>query len=114
MNPSCDVVRTFLPAYLDDEASPLSRTVLERHLDTCAACTRRAEGLERLRETVRRAWVPTPVPEALRRRVEALCSDRRPRPREALVAGLAGLAVGLTVWRGPWLRWRRPRSPGRR
>ena len=107
MSPSCETVQTFLSVYLDGERSPLAREDLERHLASCETCALEAEGLQRLREEVQRAWVPAAVPEGLRREVEALRGDRRPhRHRRVMmvgsaVAALAVLLVGVLLPASP-------------
>ncbi|PTL80971.1 anti-sigma factor [Vitiosangium sp. GDMCC 1.1324] len=102
MSPSCESVRTFLSAYLDGEATPLPRGDVERHLESCPACAREAEDLRNLRSVVRSAYVPAAVPAGLRRSVESLRADRRPRRRLVALGGaLAALAAALVVFLVP-------------
>ena len=76
----CNRVRRLIFLWVDREAGALPRRGLERHLEACVDCRRRAEELERLillvRTRCRREHVPDGLAERIRRHIEDL------RPRE--------------------------------
>lgn len=59
---TCDEVRDRLVPFEDGELGPSEAALVERHLDTCTACARFADGVAR---------VELPAPPAVDRRLEA-------------------------------------------
>lgn len=92
----CTTARETLSALLDGEAGGLEQSAVDRHLATCADCTRFAAGLVVLHRTVRVApadAVPDLTTAVLRR-----AAPVRPAPAaEAARLSLALLAVAQVV-----------------
>ena len=94
MMPSCEAVRSWLPAYLDGERGPLPAEAIEQHVARCAVCAAELSRQRRFSSAVQRAYRPEPVPPSLARAVRRPSGGRVIRFAAAAVVMLAsGLAV---------------------
>jgi anti-sigma factor RsiW len=115
----CSRVRRQLGAYLDEELSPKSRMIVERHLVRCRACRAAWENLQKLERVLQIAEIP-PVPPRLAGQIMAKARDRQntekernvTRPRQRFVtsgpwafrvAAAAVVVFGLSV--GSYVGW---------
>ena len=97
-DPPCPDREPMLHALLDGELDAANASALETHLSACPACAQRLETLKALHERLHEL-PPTPAPEALKSRIEAMIGREarkvRPEPRAARPGLLAGwLAAG--------------------
>jgi len=104
--PLCRKVRGMLSEYIDNSLSGENKSLVERHIETCEACSKELESLRmtvRLLGRVSQSPVPRsftlPVPEPRRESVFVPSGLRLPRPATAV----AVIAIGPTS-----LRWLRP------
>ena len=99
MTAPCSDKEPMLHALLDGELDAANASALETHLQSCLACAQRLEMLKALHERLA-ALPPTPAPEALKARIEAMIGrearkSSRLQPRERRPGLLAGwLAAG--------------------
>jgi anti-sigma factor RsiW len=110
MNAPCLDKESMLHALLDGELDAANASALETHLAACPACAQRLETLKALHERLA-ALPPTPAPEALKGRIEAMigaeatkAARRQARPaRPGLLAGwlaagaMTAVAASLVV-----------------
>ena len=96
MIPTCDTIRTWLPAYLDGERCPLPADAMERHLSGCEACAAEAASRRAFSNAVHGAYRPHPVPLSLARRVT---TARRTRVLQIAAAAMVVLGAGLALAR---------------
>jgi anti-sigma factor (TIGR02949 family) len=102
-----DAVR-LLDAYVDDQLDAASVLTLEDHLQACARCRARADGLRALRAAVRRHTEYRAAPQALRARIQERlgsspsAAGTPPARRSFAMAAvvLTALAIGVAWWRG--------------
>jgi anti-sigma factor RsiW len=96
-----------LHALLDGELDAANASAIETHLQACPGCARRLQALEALHQRLA-ALPPTPAPEALGARIDAMIGREarrasRPPARPALWAGwlaagaMAAVAASLVV-----------------
>ena len=99
MTAPCADKEPMLHALLDGELDAANASALEAHLQACPACAQRLETLKALHDRLA-ALPPTPAPEALKGRIEAMIGREaqtaaRARRRPARPGFLAGwLAAG--------------------
>lgn len=126
----CRTAQRRLEAYLGGELSEQERARLERHLASCAECTRALEHARQLHETLGRRASP-PLPESFHARLMARArehagerrwSERILRPfgrivampaglRAAVAAGvIVALGIGALIGRDMW-RGQKPPEP---
>ena len=105
-DPLCRKVRGMLSEYIDNSLDSENKSLVERHLQACEACSKELESLRmtvRLLGRVSQSPVPRsftlPVPEPRQEGVFVPSGLRLPRPATAVAA----IAVGPTS-----LRWLRP------
>jgi anti-sigma factor RsiW len=91
MKASCETVRHFLSAHLDEEQCPLPPEAFVRHLASCRECAAEADSRRRFLRAVRGAFRQVEVPAALACRLRLRAAPRR---LMALVAGLGVLLGG--------------------
>ncbi|KFE70697.1 putative transmembrane anti-sigma factor [Hyalangium minutum] len=100
MTVSCESVRSWLPAWIDGERTPLSPEDFERHLAECADCVRAARDQRGFLRTVSSAYVPAPVPPSLQASIHRKVSWRRvfsQRVAPLVAAGAMAAAIALVV-----------------
>ena len=98
---SCDAARNRLDDYLSGEASPGSRAVVERHLESCAECRRELESRRLGRDRLAAAARAEPVPDGLAERVRMQLDGEpagAPRRRLLLAAAVAAAVVTTGGW----------------
>jgi anti-sigma factor (TIGR02949 family) len=78
---NCAEADAVLPAYCDGEIDESDRSLIERHLATCAACTSRSRLQARFKAAVRAHLPRPPVPHDLRVRVRAMLGAQEIAPR---------------------------------
>ena len=88
-DPPCPDREPMLHALLDGELDAANASALETHLQSCPACAQRLETLKALHERLAEL-PPTPAPEALKSRIEAMIGRGR-QCGQALVQGLQHL-----------------------
>ncbi len=94
---SCFRVRALFSAYIDEEISPSSRRVLERHLASCAACRRELDAWRALSGALRLLGEePVAVPPSFRAGIMARLPARESATRRR-VALWTGWSRGLRV-----------------
>jgi len=102
---TCPKSEAFVHAFVDGELAGLEREEFERHLRDCAACAGTARLQARFRAAVRVSLPRPPVPESLRRRLDAAIGaapapargwSRMPYPRLIPAAAAAVLLVVIT------------------
>jgi len=103
---SCERVSNSLVSYLDGRASAEERSIVEAHLQSCAACRERAEEFRRLWDVMAEAPAVEPsfgFDARLRQRIAAEARPRLwswlvPSPRlAAAVVVLVGLSIFVSV-----------------
>lgn len=99
--PSCREVETLVTPYVDGEASPAERAVVDAHLAGCPLCRQRAAAETSARETVRSLLCRPCAPEHLRERCRAAAHGLPTRTRSTgrtlasiLLAAVLILIVG--------------------
>jgi anti-sigma factor (TIGR02949 family) len=71
----CHRTRRLLFLWVDRERAPLPRAPLERHLEECPACRRRADQVERIVLMVRTSCGRRAVPDGLAERIRGLLAQ---------------------------------------
>jgi len=107
----CGVDFEELSAFVDGELEEHRELEVRRHLDLCARCTERVEGLSRLKVKVGRNEVSEPVPPALARHLRRYAPSSRRRARSlaaALVLLTTALLAGSVLWHGRSVKSSRP------
>jgi hypothetical protein len=106
---NCTETQGLLDAYIDGELELHSSLTLEAHLQGCARCSARAQGLHALRGALSRACEPAVAPRSLRQSVRgglAQATSAAPKTRGLWLAaapGVAGLLVaGWLLITQPW------------
>ena len=106
---NCNEAGTLVARYVDGEVDSLEGLSIEQHLDGCAACAAKHQGLLALRAQIRAEVPYFPAPPALRERVRAQLTNARdvaparPRPERDrwrwLTGGaLAGCTATMLAW----------------
>ncbi len=99
-----------LHAYLDQALSRSQAIEIERHLARCPTCQSRRDEAAALRDRTTAilarlgsppSVVAPPFEELRARHAAGVARRARWMRRAAMAAGVAGLALGLTVWRRP-------------
>lgn len=87
---NCQTTQTLLHGYMDDELDLVSTLAIERHLQSCAACTQVYHSHQALRSALWAGSLYHKAPVDLRKRVQASLPQARPARR---------------AWHLPALRW---------
>ena len=77
--PSCREVEPLVTPYVDGEASPGERAIVEAHLAACPSCRQRTAAETSARDTVRSRLCRPCAPEHLRERCRAAAGQSTPR-----------------------------------
>jgi anti-sigma factor RsiW len=99
MTAPCLDKEPMLHALLDGELDAANASALETHLQSCPACARRLEALKALHERLAEL-PPTPAPEALRGRIEAMIGREARAAARPLRAPARGLTAGWAAAAG--------------
>jgi len=95
---NCDEVRGLLHPYIDGELELTSQLATERHLERCAGCAQRVEGLQSLRNALASQALYHRAPTALRKRLAGAAPiDAGVSSRRRSYANAAGLTALVAV-----------------
>ncbi|MGE5625769.1 MAG: anti-sigma factor family protein [Bacillota bacterium] len=98
---NCKDLEGLLDPYLDGELDPAQRSLVDQHLEGCADCPRRLEGLRALHQALQSPELRYQASDTLKARLrnellKAAAREARPKwPRWAAAAAVAVLAAGL-------------------
>jgi anti-sigma factor RsiW len=104
MKPDCERFRTLVHERLDGELGPDDSSLLDSHLDACAACRAFVSELESVRDGLL-ALPEHPLPDAVLRAVLPL-TTRKPRVAHGTWASFAAAAAVAAIVLG--ILWSRP------